>query len=508
MDEDDIVTLNVGGGYFETTMKTIRRVPDTFWSVYFGGNFAQHILADGSHFIDRNAEHFPHVLTFMRNSVLTVGQIGARPSTMLLRAVKREFEFYGIEVLVDVKEKQEIAFFVGGNFGVTTNVEEFMMPENPSSHMFISCDGFGAALIDDDIYVTGGYHEQELSSSMEIFSCETGLWSAGPSMPVATHQHVLVAVGQDLYNIGGSELDEMVVMKFNGRTQTWHLLHTEPLTDSISNCATAVVGTTIYFFDTVDNVYTFDTVTEVWHKLPAMPPKSFTRGSSAIVCNGLIYIVGPYGLTCFDPRSEVSIILAPPLSKREFGSTFVLDGVLHVAGGYKKASSVERYNVLNNTWEFVADMKEERSWFQAITWCQEHVVQKDIFEVLIERSLRKETLAELRATLNNDTELAKMRAKISADMHVEVCAQWRSDVIAQMNADDAVLDDIRNEIRAKIRAEIYEKVCEDLRTEIRSDFDVDSSLLNEIRAEELTAIRARMRQDIESSSSGRTHRRR
>jgi uncharacterized protein (DUF2267 family) len=153
-------------------------------------------------------------------------------------------------------------------------------------------------------------------------------------------------------------------------------------------------------------------------------------------------------------------------------------------------------------------MKEERSWFQAITWCQEHVVQKDIFEVLIERSLRKETLAELRATLNNDTDLAKMRAKISAEMHVEVRAQWRSDVIAQMNADDAVLDDIRNEIRAKIRAEIYEKVCGDLRTEIRSDFDVDSSLLNEIRAEELTAIRARMRQDIESSSSGRTHRRR
>jgi hypothetical protein len=305
----------------------------------------------------------------MRDGILTVGEIGARPSTMLLRAVKREFEFYGIEVIVDVEEKREIAFFVGGNDGLT-NVEYFKMPEKLSSQMSISRCQFGAALIDGDIYVTGGYHEQELSSSMEIFSCETGLWSAGPSMPVATYDHVLVAVEQDLYNIGGGYAGVITVMKFEGRTQTWHLLHTEPLADTIPNCATAVVGTIIYFFDTVDNVTTFDTVTEVWRKLPDMPLMSITEGSSAVVFNGLIYIVGPYGLTCFEPRSEVSTILAPPLSTRIYSSTFVLDGVLHVAGGYDNISrsSVERYSVTNNTWEYVADMMyDERFLFYAIT---------------------------------------------------------------------------------------------------------------------------------------------
>jgi hypothetical protein len=91
------VTLNIGGERFVTTMDTIHRLPDTFWSVYFGGNFAQHILADGSYFIDRNAEHFQHILTFMQDDILTVDEFA---STMLLRAVKREFEFYGIEVIV------------------------------------------------------------------------------------------------------------------------------------------------------------------------------------------------------------------------------------------------------------------------------------------------------------------------------------------------------------------------------------------------------------------------
>jgi hypothetical protein len=70
---------------------------------------------------------------------------------------------------------------------------------------------------------------------------------------------------------------------------------------------------------------------------------------------------------------------------------------------------VERYSVTNNTWEYVADMmNDERFLFRAITMCQIHVVQKDMFEVLIERSLRKEMLVELHATLDNDTELAKM----------------------------------------------------------------------------------------------------
>jgi hypothetical protein len=490
MDQDDIVTLNVGGEYFATTMKTIRRVPGTFWSVYFGGNFAQHILADGSHFIDRNAEHFQHVLTFMQDGTLTVDEIGARPSTMLLRAVKREFEFYGIEVIVDVDEKQELAMFIGGNEG-STNVEYFKMPERPSSQMSLSRTHFGAAVIGGDVYVTGGIHNVQTSSSMEIFSHETGLWSAGPPMPLATAFHVLVAVGQDLYNIGGlHDGDDMVVMKFEGRTKTWHLLqHTEPPIGNTSCCAVTVVGTIIYLFDTVNNVLTLDTVTEVWKQLPEMPRRSFTHNSSsAIVCNGLIYIVGLHGLVCFDPESEVSTTLAMPLLTRGDAFTFVLDGVLHVAGGCTSGSSVERYSVPDNTWEMVTGMKEERSFFYAVTMCRSHVVQKDIFDVLIERSLRE----ELQATLASDTELmTKMHdeviAKISAEMHIKVCAQWRSDVAAQINADHALLAEIQTKIRSEIRARVYDDVYEDLRTEIRARVydDVYEDSRTEIRDDHL-----------------------
>jgi hypothetical protein len=70
-------------------------------------------------------------------------------------------------------------------------------------------------------------------------------------------------------------------------------------------------------------------VTKVWYQLPAMRLVSFGQESSASVCNGLIYIVGPYGLTCFDPGSGVSTILAQPLFRRKNAFTFVLG--VHVA---------------------------------------------------------------------------------------------------------------------------------------------------------------------------------
>jgi energy-converting hydrogenase A subunit M len=61
-------------------------------------------------------------------------------------------------------------------------------------------------------------------------------------------------------------------------------------------------------------------------------------------------------------------------------------------------------------------------------------------------------------------------SKISAEMHVQVCAQWRSDVVAQINVDHALLAEIQTKIRSEIRARVYDDVYEELRTKIRDDF--------------------------------------
>jgi hypothetical protein len=95
------VELNIGGFHFETSVQTLRRVPHTFFDAYFSGRYAQDVCTDGSIFVDRDGEHFGHVLEYMRDGVISVAEPGARPSMSLLRALKREFGFYCIELCAE-----------------------------------------------------------------------------------------------------------------------------------------------------------------------------------------------------------------------------------------------------------------------------------------------------------------------------------------------------------------------------------------------------------------------
>jgi hypothetical protein len=92
------VELNIGGYRFEMSVQTLRRVPHTCFDAYFSGRYAQDVCNDGNIFVDRDGEHFGHVLEYMRDGVVSVAETGACPSVSLLCALKREFGFYCIEL--------------------------------------------------------------------------------------------------------------------------------------------------------------------------------------------------------------------------------------------------------------------------------------------------------------------------------------------------------------------------------------------------------------------------
>jgi hypothetical protein len=79
-------------------------VPQTFFDAYFSGRYAQDVCKDGSIFVDRDGKHFGHVLEYMREGVVQVSEPGAHPSILLLRALKREFGFYCIELCAEQPE--------------------------------------------------------------------------------------------------------------------------------------------------------------------------------------------------------------------------------------------------------------------------------------------------------------------------------------------------------------------------------------------------------------------
>jgi hypothetical protein len=95
------IELNIGGYRYQTSVQTLRRLPHTFFDAYFSGRYEQDVCADGSIFVDRDGEHFGHVLEYMRTGVVSVAEPGALPSVSLLRSLKREFGFYCIELCAE-----------------------------------------------------------------------------------------------------------------------------------------------------------------------------------------------------------------------------------------------------------------------------------------------------------------------------------------------------------------------------------------------------------------------
>lgn len=67
MTSTSIITLNVGGQLFMTSLQTLTADPSSYFTRRSAGEFPAHTMPDGSHFIDRSPQHFQKVLDYLRN---------------------------------------------------------------------------------------------------------------------------------------------------------------------------------------------------------------------------------------------------------------------------------------------------------------------------------------------------------------------------------------------------------------------------------------------------------
>jgi hypothetical protein len=393
------VELNIGGHRFATSVHTLRRLPHTFFDAYFSGRYAQDVCNDGSIFVDRDGEHFGHILEYMRNGVVSVAEAGARPSVSLLRALKREFGYYCIELVADPVEPEhpEMVYIMGGegDQGVMSSMERYdaaasgqwstMASMNNARHSFSAC------VIMDEIYVIGGLDAdiRELRS-VEKYSPSSNSWTAVAHMPEDKVDAFAVCVGSAMYVVGG--FDEST-LKYDSAHDTWSTVATMP--HPRSSCAACVVGNEIYVFGGINNeqaeqasVYKFDTVADGWSILAPMPLAC--TGASASVMKGHIYIVGAGGevsgcmVLRFDVSSGAWSTIAPTLSSQTYGASFVLGGCLYAGS----SRGVERYDAATNTWTAVANMPEERSDFRAVVIGSAGLAEEqDLFDSLIAKAV-------------------------------------------------------------------------------------------------------------------------
>jgi hypothetical protein len=385
------VLLNIGGYRFETSVQTLRRVPHTFFDAYFSGRYAQDVCNDGSIFVNRCGEHFGHVLEYMRDGVVLVAEADARPSVSLLRALKREFGFYCIELCAEEPAEPaqpEMAFVMGGHMyddvhgNALSTMERYDVLSGQWSAvtaMSTRRHNFSACAVMGEVYVTGGEDEgYDPLSSVEKYSPPSDTWSVVSSLPEPRSDHAAVALGSAMYVLGGfagADADLTTsVLKLDSVQGIWSAV--APMPEPRYYFAACVVGSDIYVFGGKNgtsrdqgSVFRYDTETDEWSTLAPMP--SVASRHTAIELGGLIYLVGTMehngGLMRYDPASGVWSTLARLTHSCRNGTSFFLGGCLYAAGGKSNESTVQCYDITANTWTEVADMLEGRAHFGAVT---------------------------------------------------------------------------------------------------------------------------------------------
>jgi N-acetylneuraminic acid mutarotase len=406
--QEGCVELNIGGYRFQTSVKTLRRVPHTFFDAYFSGRYAQDVCYDGSIFVDRDGEHFGHVLEYMRDGIVSVAEPGALPSVNLLRSLKREFGFYCIELCAEEpvpNRPSEVAFVMGGiehDGRVLSSIERynaFSGEWSAMAGMSTARQNFGACVLDGEFYVIAGFGSNEMMvDSVEKFSLASDAWIALAPLPAGRVCHATVVVGSVVHIMGGETEDGVTAsaLKFDSAQGSWS--EVAPMPAPRGGIASCTYMNDIYVFGGYDedgedqaSVFKFDTEAGEWTTQAPMP--SVCALHSASLIDGQVYIVGAgnsgHDVLRFDFATSAWSTLARTIHHRDRGNSFMLAGRLYVAGGGSAPSaSMERYDVATNSWTVVADMLEGRNHFCAV--CIESASpteEQDLFDSLITKAL-------------------------------------------------------------------------------------------------------------------------
>lgn len=92
----EILTLNVGGSLYTTTLSTLTRYPDSMLGAMFSGKHPNSTDENGHIFIDRDGALFRIILNFLRSSKLNLPK-----NFPDLEQLQDEVDFYQIQPLID-----------------------------------------------------------------------------------------------------------------------------------------------------------------------------------------------------------------------------------------------------------------------------------------------------------------------------------------------------------------------------------------------------------------------
>jgi N-acetylneuraminic acid mutarotase len=210
------------------------------------------------------------------------------------------------------------------NDGATT-------PWMPRAEMPAAIQETAVVAIGGEVYVLGGFEGGSIADKLQVYDVETDAWSEGPALPARAH-HINATVAGGAIVVAGD-----------------------------------LQGVS---FTPVGDVWTWTPGAAEWTVAAAMPRP---RGASVIAAiDGVVYVAGGIGdggvtaaVDAYDVAGGEWTERAPMPAPRDHACGGVIDGVLYVAGGREAEPSqpladVFAYDPEANEWTAVADMPTGR----------------------------------------------------------------------------------------------------------------------------------------------------
>ncbi len=262
---------------------------------------------------------------------------------------------------------------------------------------------FGAATVNDKIYLFGGYSGSVLTR-VDEYNSTTGVWTKKSDMPTPRRILAGAAVNGKIYAIGGWNFTGMTescsgtffyaTEEYDPQTDSWTKKADFPMPPPVNSCVgNTYIGSSgangkIYVFifntniDGTSATYEFDPISNVWDTNKSPVPFSYTRYATAN-WNGKIYVLGTKNggngmQACqfaeYDPVNDLWTMLPSTSTVKEHMQLAANSAGLYSIGGKKgysadtTVSTVEYYNPeTNNGWQSTSNMSTPRYSSGAVT---------------------------------------------------------------------------------------------------------------------------------------------
>ncbi|XP_046561072.1 LOW QUALITY PROTEIN: kelch-like protein 24 [Haliotis rubra] len=246
----------------------------------------------------------------------------------------------------------ESAILLGGRLmdGLSNDVEYYRSDTKEFCSLkalpFKKRNEFAACAIGDEIYVSGGLRSSEFWKYDPTF--ET--WLRGANMLHARRRHAMSAVDDLICVLGGFDEDSVLasIEMWDKKSNKWeeggHLI------TGVENMGFVSYGKKIYLFGGKNNeemvtntVQCYDTVTKTCSVLQKGLPAN-DMCLTACLLNNQIYVVGLEGVFRYSPASDTWDILPDMSYPRDFVSLCVLDEKLYAFGGRRRGAKDNLYS--------------------------------------------------------------------------------------------------------------------------------------------------------------------